>query len=253
VLLTKVCANVLDVACTRARSRGSRCGSRRRRVERGKLVQCRRPVGKVKAYEPLGADVAENVTAVVNQQFDAVLLHEARLVLAVAAEEPALLGQPRMHARFAQAGARGVLGLLAAKGEEIDRVGGGEAAKAVKGAVEPGRRGLVVGRVAVGGKAAGKQHAANVGRDLGEGHCWKGRREGREGREGRERREYQRTGATTNCQKERRGLQFFRIGIGPWSPAANSLASNTVPPPTGGAAGRLLVAQGRSAGVRKSL
>lgn len=78
---------------------GATCCRRRCWCQRRKLRQCGGPVLEVDAHQSLGADVGDNITAVVKEQLDAVLLHEARLVLAIAAEEPPLLWQERVDAR----------------------------------------------------------------------------------------------------------------------------------------------------------
>ncbi len=92
-------------------------------LKRAELAQRRRPVLEVNSDQALLAHVADNIAAVVDEELNAVLLHQPRLVLAVAAEEPALLRKPRLDARSPQALARQILRLLAAERQQIDYVG----------------------------------------------------------------------------------------------------------------------------------
>ncbi len=81
----------------------------------GELRERRGPVLEVDGLQTLLADIADNVAAVVDEELDVVLLHQARLVLAVAAEEPALLWEPLWDASSPQTLAGQVLCLLAAE------------------------------------------------------------------------------------------------------------------------------------------
>ena len=79
------------------------------------LSQSRDPVLEMNGGQALLAHVMDDIAAIVDEELDAVLLHQARLVLAVAAEEPALLRQPRLDASRPQTLSSQILCLLAAE------------------------------------------------------------------------------------------------------------------------------------------
>lgn len=120
--------------------------------------------------QTLLADIADNVAAVVDEELDVVLLHQARLVLAVAAEEPALLWKPLCDAGGPQTLAGQVLGLLAAERQEIDRVRLCETAEARQSIRQPSRLGRVICRTAISAETALQKNTADVRSDLSERH-----------------------------------------------------------------------------------
>jgi hypothetical protein len=152
-------------------------------VKCGKLGQRRGPVLEVDADQPLLPHVADDVPAVVDQEFDAMLLHETGLVLAVTAEEPALLGQPGVDTRSPETLTGCQLGLQPAEAEEVNGVSRCQTAKALQTALQPLSLCLVVCSVSIGTELAGEQDAPNVRCDRTEGHCRKGKRVGKRARE----------------------------------------------------------------------